>query len=317
MIIQKSITTSLDITSKEMTGIMKDVYMSKLTDKFVNKCYAKCYITKITDVVTSYLTMRKDKPGHGIVNIRFTCDAIMYQQNEIVIGGKVIFKDKLGNLVCQSDKFIAIASDPIEIKSLEVGQYIPLRVLSTTYSIGQDDVTITASTNIISYEDEDRGYKLALSKKVSILPECSILISLIKMELSYVKDLSSSKNKESKEQYKIYLKFKELLYPYKKRNKKYASKIKSIEDVKDEYIIVTDTVDKNGFHVAVTTEQKHPDIDLALPDLNTDGISVIKMILEKKLMHMVLLRNLSTSYDNKTYTSHKNIWSFYEKRFKK
>ncbi len=307
MLIQKSIHTSLEIEPKEMTGILDNIILVKLNNKFIKKCYAGCYIIKITNVVHSKCTLRNDKPGYGIVNVVFQCDVIVYRQNEIIIGIRVEHIES-GMVVCYSEHTTATIEDADNFKSLKKGQIIPVRVLDTTYPILQEAIVITASINIISYDDTIQARRICLPQKVSQMSQFSNMLLKIKNEISS----ASSLKKPDKQ---IYLKFRDLLYPYKKKISYPSRLLSSIENVKEGAIIIDDTISNDSLDVrwfAKLTETKEEELDITEASL-----SFINMILENKFLHLILLRNLTNLYEGKLYTEHKNIWTFYEKQFKK
>lgn len=135
-------------------------------------------------------------------------------------------------------------------------------------------------------------------------------------EIMFVNNLSS-KGKKSKEKYDIYLKFRKLLYPYT-TEVKYAKKFyASIDEVKTGHIMVDDTIYNDNLNVMwnVKPEEKlDKHTELSIID---ESISLIKVILTTKILHFKLLRELIEEYDLNKYNSHKNVWNYFEKTFKK
>lgn len=308
MLIQKSIHTSLEIEPKEMTGMLDNIILFKLGNKFIKKCYAGCYITKINNVVHSKCVLRNDKPGYGIVNVAFVCEAIVYRLNEIIVGIRVEHIEA-GMVVCFSEHTTATIEDADNFKSLKKGQLIPVRVLETTYPILQEAIVITASINIISYDNMIQPYRICLPQKVSQMNQFSDMLLNIKNEISAA--LSLKKQKRN-----IYNQFRDLLYPYKKKISYPSKLISSIENIKEGVIIIDDTVGNDSLNVRWFT--KRPEIKEEDPlDITEASTSIIKMVVENKLLHLILLRDLTNLYEGKLYAEHKNVWTFYEKQFKK
>lgn len=309
MLIQKSIHTSLEIGPNEMTGLLDDIILFKLNNKYIKKCYAGCYIVKITNVVHSKCTLRNDKPGYGIINVRFQCDAIVYRNDEIIVGIRVEHIEA-GMVVCYSEHTTATIEDADNFKSLKKGQLIPVRVIDATYPILQEAIVITASVNIISYDDIMQARNIRLPQKVSQMKEFSDMLLKIKNEIS----LAASLKKQEKV---IYSKFKDLLYPYKKKIVYPSRLVTSIENIKEGALINDDTMSNDSLDVRWFSKLSKFKEEEGPLNITENGTSFIQAILENKLLHLILLRNLTDLYEGKLYTEHKNVWTFYEKQFKK
>lgn len=316
MLIQKAIADSLDLSPKDMDSNIDRIVMIKLNAKYMNKCSAGCFITRIISMNHSHVTMRSDKMGYGMVDVRFLCEAEVYQIDEIIVGLIVKYSEADSLLICTTDHIIAHIEDANDFKSLKQGQSIPIRVINITYPILQNAMDITASINIISYAPPRQIYKVILPKKISQMEEFMDLRLKLKNEIEFINNLSS-KGKKSKEKYNIYLKFRKLLYPYK-TEVKYAKKFySSIDEVKTGHLMVDDTIYNDNFNVMwnVKPEEKL-DIDAELSIID-ESVSLLKVIFTKKILHFKLLRELIEEYDIIKYNSHKNVWNYFEKTFKK
>ncbi len=316
MLIQKAIADSLDLSPKDMDSNIDRIVMIKLNEKYVDKCYAGCFITRIINMSHSHVIMRSDKMGYGITDVRFLCEAEVYQKGEIIVGLVVKYLETDSLLICTTDHIIAHIEDADDFKSLKQGQTIPIRVINVTYPILQNAMDITASINIISYAPPRKIYKIILPKKVSQMKEFTELRLKLNNEIEFINNLSS-KGKKSKEKYDIYLKFRKLIYPYK-TEVKYAKKFySSIDEVKNGNLMVDDTIYNDNLNVMwnVKPEEKL-DIDAKLSIID-ESVSLIKVILTTKILHFKLLRELIEEYDIIKYNSHKNVWNYFEKTFKK
>jgi len=316
MIIQKTISIILKIEHHEMTGLMADIYLRKANEKIVGHCFAGAYITEIIKLEHSDLEM---KLKYGIVNIMIECNAIVYQENDILTGAIVTYRSKTGHTICEDKNgmYIATVSDAHDFHSLHIDQMVLLRVLECSYPILKNKMSITVSINVIDYDlMARRQFEIGLPKKVSEMPEFNDLIERIKSELEKIK-------KFSPQQKKIYNKFEDILYPYKKKPKYNSKQIKNITTFKEGLILKWDALPKNNLDVlqvdrkVIHPKDKNNSGEILGDDIHKGNIEAIKIILIDKLLYCILLRELSDLYDDKQLKLHENIWIYYTKRLKK
>jgi len=315
MRITKTICTTLEIHPSEMTGLMSYIYLRKLNEKFVGRCYAASYILKINKIESSNLIMSRDKIGWGLVDIQFDCDCIIYQKDEIITGAKVFHRGKMGNIICigEQTKYIASISDARDFKSVQKDQILSIRVIKATYSILKDHISIIASIDIIRDEIPKQQFEIALSKKVHEMEEFSDLLKRLNTEISAAKDIQSDKKTKAR-----YDEFKKILYPYRTPPKYPTKLVKSIGDFKEGLILKWDAIGKDGLDI-LQSERKLPEMENSVlgDEFMSRSIESIRLLLLEKILYMVLLRELMDIYDDELFKSHKNVWTYYEKKLKK
>lgn len=312
MIIQKTIITTLIIKHKEMAGDLKDLYKHKANELFVGKCFRGAYILEIIELEYSHLTMLLEE-GH--VNVILKCNVMIFQKDEIITGAIVRYRSKEGHTICmdKDNRYVASVIDTRDFNSLKTNQIIPLRVIDVSYAISKTEISITASINIISYDTIPKRYfEISLPKKVKNIDKFVSSIVRFNTELEKV-------SKFTDKQTKIYHKFQDILYPYKRKPKYNTKLVKSILEFKEGLLLKWDAMGRDNFDVLQLDKIIQSDKiqgEILGDDLCKGSHEAIESILTSKILHLILLREMSELYDDKQLKSHENIWIYYAKKLK-
>ena len=205
-IIQKKIITSLNVRNpiNFCTDKKKHVY-NELKKIYVEKCYAGCFIISIVsiDEISDCIISKTNISGEGIINVKFTINAIVFSHNDILIGVKIVHNQSMILGLYQLNSIKAVVSIPPtsrhlystalvkSIESLSLGQKIPIRIIDASHQPRQEEATIFGT--LLVCDKEAPIYKinglLNSSAKSDLLP----LLNAIKEELQIRSEIQIDK----------------------------------------------------------------------------------------------------------------------------
>ena len=97
-IIKKRIVTSLNVRNpiNFCTNKQKHVF-NELEKIYVKKCYAGCFIISIMNIdeISDCVISKTNTSGEGMVNVKFTVEAIIFAHNDILIGVKIVHNQSM------------------------------------------------------------------------------------------------------------------------------------------------------------------------------------------------------------------------------
>lgn len=137
MLIEKVITTQIE--TKDPTLIYaadQDAAIKKLlTDRFVNKCFKRCFVTEIVEVTNNspFIFESNRNGGYSRIVVVFKIRGVVYDKFEIVPDAKIIEIMEDGKLILLSKyATIGLAASP-KLQNFRKGQMVPVRVVDARY----------------------------------------------------------------------------------------------------------------------------------------------------------------------------------------
>lgn len=145
MIIIKIIEVGLRIDDYlTVSGALEESLMAMLRRKYENRCYCSCLIKKVLRLVKyGPLMIDPVSASRANISVRFEVEAIVFARGEVVVGCKIERRDTNKLITCTAGNAIILAEDTI-LDFAKVGQFIPLEVVDSRYTIMTNN--ITAST---------------------------------------------------------------------------------------------------------------------------------------------------------------------------
>ena len=147
MIITEYIETGLDIEDVMESAIIPDYILTTLRDKFEGRCYRNKFISRILSIekMSEICINQTGDPNVGHVSIVFLAECVEYYTDELVTGFKVIKNDEKLIIAIKHDGRTNLAITSIEvtphIKSISVDQIIPIKIISSQYTVGRNIIT--------------------------------------------------------------------------------------------------------------------------------------------------------------------------------
>jgi len=145
----RNFVTRLDVYDmKDIYSDLDELTMRLLTEKFVNRCFKSSFIIRIVSIIKRSVCALSTTTlvGNGYMNVMFEAEVLVFSPSEIVTGCVVQNIDKVGRITCLStDNTIAvyIKEDP-RLRSIKVGQFLPIRVGRVKYKTGTTAISINA-----------------------------------------------------------------------------------------------------------------------------------------------------------------------------
>lgn len=300
MIITKVIETGLDI--KNCIDACADLEASVLRileNRFVNRCFRGCFITKINHIVRlgECRITQDGQPNFGSVSVAFEVSAIVFSTGEVIHGCKVVKQMKTGMIICSTQIADIIIAPTPAFASIKTGQIIPVRVGMARYNIGSQKVCI----NGYHYLPSAAAPVYAVNGEMALGDLHNDVLERIKSEESKSEPLRGGK---------AWTVFTQLIYPYKSEQKlrgavefdllkppagvKYASRDPKVDSLK-----------------AVGVSYSDP------PDDVVSGLTpdqVLLLLLEDYYSAMRGMREMVETYSTEALISeHVNLWAIYKK----
>lgn len=145
MIIERIFTTSLETkdTSKFYIKDTKAALKKMLEEQYANKCYRKCYILEIMEILehSPFICEWNRNGGSVRINVTFKVQAVVYDLWEVITAklieitehGELLFKSKYASIM--------LMNDPL-LQNYKIGQVIPLRVYDARYIPHYPDISV-------------------------------------------------------------------------------------------------------------------------------------------------------------------------------
>lgn len=147
MLLKEYIETGLDIEDVMESAIIPDYVLTALRDKFEGRCYKNKYISRILSIekMSEIYVQQMGDPNVGHVSVVFLAECVEYYTDELVAGFKVINNDEKIIIAIKHDgrNNLAITSIDVtpHIKSLSIDQIIPIKIISSQYTVGRNIIT--------------------------------------------------------------------------------------------------------------------------------------------------------------------------------
>lgn len=302
MLIEKEIITELNLESSDLFKDIDDVVEKKLKEKYEGVCFAGCKILEILEVLerTTPTMAKNELTSIGVVNVRFLVRGEYYSDNSVISKINIVHAD-INNYICKNENIVVHLTHP---ETLKQGAQIPVIIYNVRYPIMRNTI-VALGTPFIPTPSNPKYYELTDYENEGT--------DVFKNIINNIKKLDDIKK------YKNYNFFKDLLYPYKKKNKITAESfdITNVKNHKSKIGIISSTVDLStteGLYAKSkpTINHSSPPGTLDNPQ-EIDSVEFYKILLENHYKHLTLIKELCENYDPK---EHKHIWDFYMKHKK-
>lgn len=146
MRITKVIETTLDVVGDDMYAFDLDqMCIGLLIKKYVGRNYKSCLIIEVTRILRrSNVRMLETLDGKASVDVQFEVKAIVYIENEVVHGCKVVSKYPDRIHLKSEHAVIIITNASFYMGACEVGDIIPTVMERVRYSPGESLITMKA-----------------------------------------------------------------------------------------------------------------------------------------------------------------------------
>ena len=147
MIVERILTSQLDskdtdlIYSHDPTEKIKDL----LTRMYVGKCFKKCFVLEITEIIKmSPLICDRHRVG-GAVRFSVQCKyrALMYDEFAVITNAKIIEIMENGKILLKSDNAAIQLMPHVKLQNLRIGDTMPVRVVRARYPPLRDIISVS------------------------------------------------------------------------------------------------------------------------------------------------------------------------------
>lgn len=297
MIEDKIIETSIDLfePNEIYTTNLRDLLLEKLTKRYKNICFSSMLITEIVEIIRYSERYMVDNrlDGGCYVNVQFKARGVVLHKGSVLHGCKVI---KITNSNVIVDHKYATGMMVADAKKRVFGliskdQIVPVVITNVRYNVGKPQISIictpfTPTTIRQIYYNVNQAMTPEDTDKIDSLLE------------EYNKELELHKKMETSKSYQF---FKDLIYPYKTKQKftvgVIGSKftpikldIKSILSIKNGYITLPEVSDDIYY-----SKEKIPSESIYIID--SPYYSALSELMLMKLNHLTMLRGFAEQYD--------------------
>lgn len=308
MIITKLIEVGLDIYNCINIYVDPDNIKNILSDRYVGKCYASCWIKSVDEIVKmSECVINQDgAPNFGTLSVIFRVTGVVFVRGEVINGCRVVNKDDQGIIICSTDIASIHVNTNYILESVTKGQIIPLCVYTARYNPSAAKISVTAVPYI--FADKATIYKLSISDPIEdFLADTLRGIEYEEAEMTRLK----------KENPKAWDFFDQILYAYKEMkspppNVKLVNMMNLIGGTTDLYISRDPRLNMSSPMVYVYTDTQFADGATVRDNIN--GADVLVRVLENYRAHLRIIREMIEIYSTEELiTRHKNLWQIFRK----
>jgi len=334
MKIKKQYESIVTLTSIEL--YMPDidiVILDKLRKIFEGRCFKSSLIFKILRIIRrSFVRPAQNlTDGSGSINVVFEAEAIVYNENDIITDCVVKNVERSGELICKIDHAAIHIRGNIILRGIQIGQTIPIRVVTVRYSKGKDNITINATPYF--HPMSFFLYKTDISPKV---PQETIDVLTELLNLANETEEAYEKLDPKLREF-----FTNTFYPFLEDSDKFEkhkepkfSSLSMIDEakrfIKSEgnetpmFIIRhprTDKVNPTIFHIDESVFKgdipKLPLLDMKLYDIKIVKESYAQILInyiEEYIGYLRMIQELTETFNTEEKRQeHKNIWAIYNK----
>lgn len=145
----RTIQIGIDLTDMNhlFSGDINEIVSAKLKQKYVNRCLHGCMILDIKDIKTSECRIDPASGiGSGYVSVAFTAEVLELTQNECVVT-KITELYPQNIILTKNDelRIVTMLKRDTLLKIVQVGQYIPIRVVKQSFPPGKDIITVNST----------------------------------------------------------------------------------------------------------------------------------------------------------------------------
>jgi hypothetical protein len=335
MHITKIYETVLNITAIEMYSNLDLIIVDKLRAKYEGVCEKSTLILKIIGVVKRskcrFVTDRLD--GSGSICVQFTAEAIVYHENDILVGCEVQKVERNNRIICKYEHAVVNIKSNKNLQTLKPGQFITTQVINSTYTTGQKMITVNAlpyiypsnftiymlDTTSVAFEDIeilerkivdiDEEYKLYAKANTKLVNKLQDYYYPFKNDFNHKQSLPKGMAYESV--YDMAMKFME--------SEKSKSKTKSFELAIFRHPIIEKstpyvmTVDQKTLKAGIETDLLDPQ-QYNITMITQPAAHVFLKLLDDYLKFLRMIREMSEIYNTESkLEDHHNIWNIYQR----
>lgn len=294
--------TSTDIYAVDIQGLIN----KKLTERYVGRCYASMLILRIGKLIKySDVRMVDNRlDGGASLDVMFEAEGIVLVKGEVLHGCEVIDIKHSGIMIRNQYVYGAVLSNPkYKITgSISIGQLMPVIIENVRYNINSQRITVQCYP-FVPKPIEEPYYLITEPLSDSDAEKVTKLLQTLSEELKLAED--------TQKQYpQSYAFFKELMYPYKTKQKftdsPIGSKFKFLPDIE----LKTLTQISSGCLVCKDVSSNELFMHSDAPDqrildliqsgnllISSPAYPVIASILNKRIMYVSALRGFAEQYN--------------------
>lgn len=335
MKIEKQYESIVNLSSVEMYMPDLDiVILDKLRKIFEGKCFQSSLIHKIIRIIRRSLVRPAQNltDGSGNVNVVFEAEAIVYNENDIITDCVVKNVERSGELICKIDHAAIHIRGNVILRGIQIGQTIPIRVVTVRYSKGKDNITINATPyfhpmSVFLYKTDISPTKVS-QETIEVLSD---LIKTAEVEEKTFKDLDP----------KLRDFFTDVFYPFAEDSDKFEkykeNKFEKINMIEDAKRFISNTGKETPMFVMrhPRTDKSKPSIfhideslfkgelsKIALLDMKLYEIKIVKEsyaqilinYIEEYVGYLRMIQELLVTFGTEEKRQeHKNIWAIYNR----
>jgi hypothetical protein len=320
------------------SGDMDSIIMDKLR-RFEGKCLRSSMVEQVQRIIKRSMWMPAQNlaDGSGNINVIFEAIAVIYNEGDIITNCVVDnierTEGRLG-LICQTDHAAVHIRGNTNLRGVQAGQTIPIKVNTVRYSKGQQSITINATPYFQSMEFY--LFKTDIDPSAANQEDLEVLKTLLEQQAEAQKNIKGSEPKLVKF-------FTETFHPFKNMGKIKTPSKTAVKSIVDEAKRFVDTINKDAKSSSkVVYSVRHPQHtresldffhmeegffkgDAPKTELLNPKAYQIKIVRENYAHILIAYLQEHISYLNMIYEmtqlyntedkrkKHKNIWAIYDR----
>lgn len=125
---------------------MRATLKTHLTKKYVGKCFKRCYIVDIIDIVKYSPPVLESmrNGGSARIAVQFRIRGVIYDRFEVIPDAKIVEVTESGKLILRSKYASISVAANVKLQPFRVGMTIPVRAYDCGYVPYRDTVSVTA-----------------------------------------------------------------------------------------------------------------------------------------------------------------------------
>jgi hypothetical protein len=300
MLDKKILETTLDID--DPTDIYSNdrskMFMEKLTEKYIGRCFHSCLIIKINRIIRrSFIYMKDSLNGGATVNIIFEADVIVYHKGEVINGCQIIKKEPSGIIHAKSEHAGVQLNIKADMSIYIEGDIVPVIVKMVRYNPNQTSISVSAHP-FMPIDELPIYYNIVGDLSIDQKTTLNNILTHIKNEEKIISDLSTT----DKNIYKFFI---DLMYNDKKKSKAISKKISLIDMIELKSGIIFRPMSKydDAFVQQLTNDQ---------PSIDESPFIIFSIMLNKYISNLQTLAEFLKAYPSfASVQKNKEIWKMY------
>lgn len=167
MYIERVFTTQIDTKDPSVlySTDLKESLRSILTTMYSGRCFKRCFITEILEIVKhSPAVCEWNRTGGSVrIALTFRVRGIIYERFEVIPDAKIIQIMEDGKIVLRSKYAAIILMSNPKLQYFKVGQMVPVRVYETRYVPKRNSVSVQGIPFVPIRAQEDREFEVQIT----------------------------------------------------------------------------------------------------------------------------------------------------------